>query len=142
MELLIVIVVIGILATLVITAYGGIQQKARNTKRQSDINAIQTALEGYHTSNGYYPSLADMNNPSFLNTLKGFDQAALIDPSNPGQNKTLVAFPAPKNYSYTVSDLNNVPCEANREDCAMYKLTATYEGTVNGQTTYVKSSLN
>ena len=56
-ELLIVIVVIGILATLVITAYSGIQQKARNSKRQTDVNALQTALEGFHTDKGYYLSL-------------------------------------------------------------------------------------
>jgi prepilin-type N-terminal cleavage/methylation domain-containing protein len=41
-ELLIVIVVIAILALLVITTYSGIQQKARNSKRSTDIQAIQT----------------------------------------------------------------------------------------------------
>ena len=60
-ELLIVIVVIGILALLVITTYSGIQAKARNAKRQTDIQAIQTQLEAFFSQNGYYPSLSDMN---------------------------------------------------------------------------------
>ncbi|MEI6755678.1 MAG: prepilin-type N-terminal cleavage/methylation domain-containing protein [bacterium] len=141
-ELLIVIVVIGILATLVITAYSGIQQKARNSKRQTDLSALQTHLEAFYNDNGYYPSLTDMNNQNFINNLKGLDQTALIDPSNPSQSKTLVQYPVAKSYAYTVTDSNSVPCEANHEDCAKYKLTATYEGTVNGATVFIKSSLN
>ena len=46
-ELLIVIVVIGILATLVIVTFTGIQQKARNSKRQTDINALGSHIEAY-----------------------------------------------------------------------------------------------
>jgi prepilin-type N-terminal cleavage/methylation domain-containing protein len=141
-ELLIVIVVIGILATFVIIAYGGIQEKTRNVKRANDINAIQAALEGYHQANGYYPTRTDMNNSSFVAGLKGFDQEALVDPSNPNQDKTLVASPVAKSYAYVVSDLNDVPCETNREDCAKYTLTATMEGTFKGSTTYKKTSLN
>ena len=60
-ELLIVIVVIGILATLVITTYSGIQSKARDTKRKTDINAIQGQVEAYNTNAGFYPTLANIN---------------------------------------------------------------------------------
>ena len=55
-ELLIVIVVIGILAAIVISTYSGIQVKERNSKRQTDIVAIQTQLEAFYSQNGYYPS--------------------------------------------------------------------------------------
>ena len=55
-ELLIVIVVIGILATITIVAYNGIQQRARDTARKSDIATIQKALELYHIDNGGYPA--------------------------------------------------------------------------------------
>jgi len=140
-ELLIVIVVIGILATLVITAYSGIQQKARNSKRQTDVNALQTALEGFHTDKGYYPSLTDMNNPNFISQLK-IDANALVDPSNPGQSKALAQYPTAKVYAYTVTDADGTSCEANDNNCAQYKITATYEGTVNGQTQFIKTSLN
>ena len=60
-ELLIVIVVIGILALLVVTTYGGIQAKARNSQRSADIAAVQTQLEAYFSETGNYPSLANMN---------------------------------------------------------------------------------
>lgn len=60
-ELLIVIVVIAILATLVITAYNGVQQRARDSKRVSDVRAIQTAAEAYQSEKGIYPTLAQVS---------------------------------------------------------------------------------
>lgn len=54
-ELLIVIVVIGILAAITIVAYNGIQGRARDAKRQTDLTAIQQGLELYYTDNGGYP---------------------------------------------------------------------------------------
>ena len=140
-ELLIVIVVIGILALLVITTYSGIQAKARNAKRQSDIASLQTQLEAFFSQNGYYPSLTDMNTASWLTTnMKSLDQTALIDPSS--SSKTLVAAPALKAYAYAVSNSAGTSCEATDTTCAQYTLTASYEGTVNGSATYSKSNLD
>lgn len=142
-ELLIVIVVIGILALLVITTYSGIQQKARNSKRQSDVAAIQTQLEAFYQQSGYYPSRADMNNGTWLAAnLKSLDQNALIDPSNATQSKTLVATPTAKSYSYEVTDASDASCESTDTNCAKYTLTATFEGTVNGSSTTSKSNLD
>ena len=151
-ELLIVIVVIGILALLVITTYSGIQAKARNSKRQTDIASVQTQLEAYFSQNGYYPSLTDMNtgtsatssaDSSWASTnMKSLDQTALTDPSNPNQSKQLKSAPAAKWYAYAVTDSNGNSCESDDTTCAKYTLTATYEGTVNGQSTYTKSNLD
>lgn len=55
-ELLIVIVVIGILASITIVAYAGVQAKARDTVRVDSIGQIRSALEYYRIDNGYYPS--------------------------------------------------------------------------------------
>lgn len=55
-ELLIVIVVIGILAAITIVAYNGIQKRASDTRRQSDIGIIAKALELYYIDNGRYPA--------------------------------------------------------------------------------------
>lgn len=142
-ELLIVIVVIGILALLVITTYSGIQAKARNSKRQTDIQSVQTQLEAFFSQNGYYPSLADMNSSSWLTSnMKSLDQNALIDPSNPSSSKTLASSPTAKQYSYQVTDSSGNSCESDDTTCAKYTLTAEYEGTVNGQSSYVKSNLD
>lgn len=143
-ELLIVIVVIGILALLVITTYSGIQAKARNSKRSSDIATVQTQLEAYFQDKGHYPSLGDMNDATWLSTnMKSLDTGALIDPSNATQSKTLVDSTSPsKQYGYHVTDSNGASCESDDTTCAQYTLTATYEGTVNGSTKVTKNNLD
>jgi prepilin-type N-terminal cleavage/methylation domain-containing protein len=142
-ELLIVIVVIGILALLVITTYSGIQAKARNTKRTSDLKSLQTKLEAYINDNGHYPSLADMKSDTWLAAnMKGFDLNSLVDPSNATQSNDPVATPAAKVYAYAVTDASGNSCEADDTTCAKYVLTATYEGQVNNQSSISLSSLN
>ncbi|MDL2362932.1 MAG: prepilin-type N-terminal cleavage/methylation domain-containing protein [Patescibacteria group bacterium] len=141
-ELLIVIVVIGILALLVITTYSGIQGKARNSKRQTDLAALQTHLEAFYNDNGFYPTLTEVNDTTFVAAkFKGLDVTAFIDPSNPTQSKTMAAAPVAKSYAYEVKDAAGAVCTVDT-NCTKYTLTATYEGTVNGSTTYVKNSLN
>lgn len=54
-ELLIVIVVIAILATISVVAYNGIQDRARKSHLTSDINAIKKAMEMYKADQGGYP---------------------------------------------------------------------------------------
>ena len=54
-ELLIVIVVIGILAALVINTFTGVQKRARDSERQTDIKAVASQLEKYYADNTTYP---------------------------------------------------------------------------------------
>lgn len=71
-ELLIVIAIIGILATLLMSNFIGVRQRARDGKRKSDISQMQAALEQYRADHGTYPPL---NNTLTCNT-------ALTDPNN------------------------------------------------------------
>lgn len=143
-ELLIVIVVIGILAGLVITTFNGIQQKARDTERETDVKALHSQLEAFWAQKAYYPSLADMNDQAsggFVATnMKGLDLGAFKDPK--GSSNTLLATAASGSYAYAVSDASGNSCEADDTTCAKYVLTATLEGTINGSSTYVQNSLN
>lgn len=146
-ELLIVIVVIAILAMLVITTFSGIQQKARDTKRQTDIKALHSQLEAFYAQNGGgYPVMVDVNTQSWRDTnMKGLDPAALCDPSAASQqNCALAGTPAVAVYGYQVweTDGSTACTAATGEACPKYTLTATLEGTINGQGTYVKNSLN
>ena len=80
-ELLIVIIVIGILATLVLVTFTGIQQSARNTQRQTDIKAVASHLETYNAKNSFYPTVTDMNTAATIATdLKGLDKESTRDP--------------------------------------------------------------
>lgn len=53
-ELLIVVGIIGILATLLMANFIGVRQRARDAQRKSDIRQIQSALELYRSDLGTY----------------------------------------------------------------------------------------
>lgn len=55
-ELLIVIVVIAILATISVVAYSVVQGRARDSQRLNDMKTIVQALEMYRAEHGRYPS--------------------------------------------------------------------------------------
>jgi type II secretion system protein G len=55
LELLIVIVIIGILALLILPNLTSAPKKARDTKRKTDIVAIEKGLEEYLLNNNSYP---------------------------------------------------------------------------------------
>lgn len=60
-ELLIVVGIIGILATLLMANFIGVRQRARDAQRKSDIRQIQSALELYRSDLGTYPTVVSGN---------------------------------------------------------------------------------
>ncbi len=131
-ELLIVIVVIGILAALVVTTFSGIQRKARNTERETDVKAIHGQLEAYFSQNNTYPTLANLNDSGWRSTnMKSLDGEALKDPK--GTTQELAGTVSNTQYGY------NVTCDtATPPVCSAYTLTANLEG--GG--TFAKTNLN
>lgn len=83
-ELLIVIVVIGILAALVLNSFAGVQAKARDTERATDVKALATQLEAYYNGDvgqGSYPLLAQFDTDAEATALlKGLDAGTLYAP--------------------------------------------------------------
>lgn len=55
-EIMVVVVIIGILATLIIPKLTGRTDQARIAKAQNDIQTLETALDLYKLDNGIYPS--------------------------------------------------------------------------------------
>ena len=54
-ELLIVMVILGILATIVAGSFMSSQEKARDTRRKSDLQSVAKAIEVYFNDKGQYP---------------------------------------------------------------------------------------
>ncbi len=154
-ELLIVIVVIGILAAIVLTSYGGVTAKANNAKRTTDISALANQLEVYYTTNSYYPSLTQLNTGTAAGTaalstwittnIKGFDQAGTVDPSNVNKSHNISATAGAgltaKQYSYVVTQADGTTsCEADSTTCAKFVLSA--PAVEAGAAALTRSSLN
>lgn len=146
-ELLIVIIIIGILATLVIVTFTGVQAKARDSQRQTDIGAVDSHLEAFFAENGYYPSYADLTTTTFLSTnLKGLDPQSLIDPKINDASPTSASLATDlvngaadaTHYGYTAFESNGTTaCTAGDTNCAMFTLQAKLE---SDGSTYQKKS--
>ena len=95
-ELLIVIVVIGIIASITIVSYNGVQARGQDARRKSDITNLQDAIEIYKINTGNFPAVTAANTDasgwevshktpgSFIPALvsTGVISAPLVDPLN------------------------------------------------------------
>jgi type II secretion system protein G len=107
-ELLIVIVVIGVLATLVINSFSGAQVKARDADRINDVAAIKKALERYYSENGTYPNSDQVKDITFRkNTLKLADDATRTP--NSSNLLTYCWSATPSQYCYVAGGRPNPP---------------------------------
>lgn len=59
-ELLIVVVIVGILATLSTTVYAGVSGRSYDTSVQNDLSAIAKKMKLYHAEHGVYPITAQL----------------------------------------------------------------------------------
>jgi len=59
-ELLIVIVVIGVLASVSVVAFNGVRARAIDSEKASETSTIKKKLELFKVKNGYYPCYTDV----------------------------------------------------------------------------------
>lgn len=109
-ELLIVVGIIGILASISLVFYNSIQKDARDSSRSSKITLISEALEKYYNTNGEYPNCATMTqtaNTVVSSTLKGMDSNSLTSPSDPsGTNSIICSDPTTDKFGYITNGSN------------------------------------
>ena len=65
-ELLIVIVILGILATVVVFAVGGITNRGKSSACDADRSTLEVAIEAYNAQYGSYPTDQSQLVPSFM----------------------------------------------------------------------------
>ena len=130
-ELLVVITIIGILAAMAMVSYGGTQERARDSRRKSDLDAIKKALElAKQDSTGayYYPK---------CNVLSGYvvgdldicflDNAiTLPDLASTYINSVPLDIKVNKGYIYIPSNSSGHNCTTDG-DCTTYTLVACLE---------------
>ncbi len=137
-ELLIVIVVIAILATISIVAFNGVQEKARDSQRRHDIGQLAKALELYYADNNRYPTssgagsttinaswstTADASWQSIINALKPYMGNVPSDPTaTPNGNVQSAG-----NYNYAYFSAGNY-CNGSMTTNQAYLLVYRLEG--------------
>ncbi len=121
-EILIVVGIIGLLASVVLSGLGSVRGRGRDARRAADLRFVQQSLELYYTRCQRYPggtasgSSCDSTNPSswesFTRVLKNSDLGITNVPSDP-----LYSDDAQKNYKYAVSgDGQSYVLQATLED--------------------------
>lgn len=109
-ELLIVIVVIGILAAIVIVAYNGITNNARNNAWRSDTQNLAKIAEIVNTEEGSYPTGTDTA------TLEAsFNQTDIS--KVPANINLLVVTNAPTDNAALITDAESTPKEYSVNPC-------------------------
>jgi len=137
-EMLIVVLIIGILATLVIVTYSGIQLKNRDSKRRNDIEAIAMQLEAYNASHGAYPALAELSNASWVQkNLKNLSSDHLQAPGSKNSD-SISATLSTSSYQYIPGPIG---CTTAKATCSTFTLTAKPESN-NAQLLVVKNVSN
>lgn len=131
-EVIIVVIVIGILASLGIFLFSQTQMNVRNDERSADVTAVADALEEYYRANSVYPSCTTMTqSASTVASTLGIDKNLLRAPSaaldtNSVTCGALTSGSGPDTYGYVVD--NGASCVAGTY-CFEYTLQYRQEGT-------------
>jgi len=145
-EILVVIAVIGILATITFMGFGRYQADTRDSARSSQATILAEALEKYYEQNGEYPGCSALTGASATVTtsvLPGVQPQTLVTPKAPSgttnsiQCTDLTSNSQPDFFAY-VGDSNST-CLSGA-DCLIFQLKYVQEST--GQIITIKSRHN
>lgn len=143
-----VVAITGLLILTVFTSFSGVQNKAKDTKRQVDINLIHEQIENFYAQNAHYPSLTDLDSNSWRKAnIPTLEAVTLRDSGNAGCDNTsdhgncLTQTPTPRYYAYAPTDRAGVSCENDDMQCSNFTLTATLDTVINGSRVYTKKNI-
>ncbi len=118
-ELMIVVVILGLLATVIMPRILDRPEQVRRTKAKADIQSIQTALALFKTDAGRFPTTAEglsalVNDPG----IRGYNQDGYLDkvPTDPWGNIYLYLCPGLRSKDYDLLSLGRDGEEGGTDD--------------------------
>lgn len=134
-EVLVVVAIVGILASLVVVGLGGTQARGRDAKRLSDLQQARNGLELYMAKCGYYPGTPQNNATcaayAAQNTwalMRNAVTGSAIGVNSFPQADPLSGRPAAQGYQY-ISDGSTYMLAATLEDASNRALQDDIDGT-------------
>ena len=97
LEIIMVVVIIGILATIAVPNFSNVTEKANTAKIQSDLTTIDTAIQMYYMENGTYPE----------DIAKLVSDGYLMDTPTPPKGKAFLKADPATSITNTSYDLNS-----------------------------------
>lgn len=124
-EILVVIAIIGLLASVILVGLGAFRSRGRDARRIADLRGTQNALELYYSKEQRYPDAANWAALVTALTGAGIGVSTISnDPLNPSDST--------KTYSYGISsDKQNYVLAATLEDANNSALKDDADGTVH-----------
>jgi general secretion pathway protein G len=123
LELIIVIAIIAILASLILSTAGYVQKKGASSRAQTEIAALTVALENFKADNGDYPHGTNANgtappasNTFLLTSLMPTNGKVYFEFNKSMTNASNVVDPFGENYGY------QYPGDANRSGTNFFDL--------------------
>jgi prepilin-type N-terminal cleavage/methylation domain-containing protein len=108
-EILIVVAIIGILASIILVGLGSFRARGRDARRIADLREVQNALELYYTKNQQYPDASDWNGLQSILINGGIGVSAI--PNDPLSGRNYGYCKTSDNYNYVIAayleDINN-----------------------------------
>lgn len=128
-ELMVVVSIIAVVAGVGLVSVSRIQRSSRDTQRQSDLRAIQSALQQYYANEQHYPDSMALNGNAPLNNCTGLTGCTPIrtymqrTPTDP-----VAGTGDPYCYTATRSVTNTATCSGGTAGtCHYYELCARLE---------------
>jgi prepilin-type N-terminal cleavage/methylation domain-containing protein len=138
-ELLVVVSIVGTLTALGTVSYSSVRAQARDVERVSDTKQLQTALDLFYDSHGFYPSDRHPGSDGLI--LGVGDATVLSDAGFSGSASGAVYLsPVPKNpipfgADYLYRSLNADGTDCDFDDCPSYAILFALEGPVENVAT-------
>jgi prepilin-type N-terminal cleavage/methylation domain-containing protein len=135
-EILIVVAIIAILASVVLVGLGPTQKQGRDSRRISDLQGVQNALELYYNHCGWYPGAADCGATYTGDTSYSDMSAALTGTASIGVPQVPVdpTNVSPYQYQYGSMAVNSYTLAAQLEDSSNVVMKSSISGSSNGIT--------
>ena len=108
-ELMVVVSIIAVLATVGMVSYRSANARARDSRREADVQQIRTALEMYRTDNGEYPDTSDIDDLA----TDGYMQTLPTDPGDGSDYDYTRNTPTTYELCYTPDDDGADVCSEN-----------------------------
>lgn len=135
-ELMVAMVIIGILATIVIVNFNGIQIRARDNERKTEIETLGSYLEREFQKNGKYPTAATMTGTvaSVQAVLTSLPPNVLAAPDVPSGTNSVVLYavaspPSTTQYAYWTPSSAACTASYTVTSCATFVLAYRSEAT-------------
>ena len=129
-ELLIVIVVIAILATITVVAFNGIMDRAKATSLQADLNNASKKLKLYQADYGYYPTSLDAT--TYCPTPTDTNYCLSVSPGNTLTSYSVNNSANPQTFSIDASNANGTRYFVSESSSATSSTATFTAGSITG----------